>query len=109
MKGALYNGAGHPISDTPLPPLDGPNGLIHSRPVCHILVDVTEVVAAGDGVDLIYVLPLGPGPHLIEPMDLAELVACLDRGGRIALHADHEAAITAAVGSIMAMTGGGRA
>ena len=106
----LYDGEGHLVDDMAAPSLDGPEGLIHARPVCRLVFDVDSAAAwERTDVDLIYVLPLGSGPHTITPGDLGAMVAALDRGGRIAVHGSHVEAVEEAIETVLNLSGGGRA
>lgn len=107
---ALYTGEGQPFQDAPVPPLDGPDGLLRTRPVCHLLYDLDNLHACErSDVDLIYVLPIGSGPHQVASDHHAALVAVLDRGGKVALHGPDEEAVAQAIGVVLALAGGGRA
>lgn len=107
MSWALFDGYGAPIGGTTVP-LDGPNGVIHTRPVCHILYDFNEVRTRND-VDLIMVLPVDQGPHQIPDDHLARAVDVLDSGGSVAVHGSHNEAVADASNSIFSLCGGGRA
>ena len=110
ISGVLYNAFGYPVSDRPLPPLKHDPGVLRSRPICRILFDLDQPDAAErTDEDLIYALPLGARPHAIDALDLAEMVAVMDRGGRIALHGTDEDAVAAAIDAILRMSGGARA
>lgn len=107
---ALFDGYGNPVGDVSLPPLDGPDGLMRSRPVCRILFDLNDEAAwERADVDLIFVLPLGLGPHPIPDDTLAAMVGVMDQGGRIALHASSDEAAEWAISAAVALTGGWRA
>ena len=108
--GLLYDGYGNPAGTDPLPPFDGPQGAIHTRPVCDIVFNIDHPGALGrTDVDLALCLPVGIGPHPISPDDLAKMAACLDDGGRVAIHGTHDVAITAAADTIRALLAGDRA
>ena len=107
---ALHTGEGHPVGDAIVPPFEGPDGLLRARPECRLLFDFDDAAAwERSDVDLIFMLPLGPGPHRIASSYLGEMVAVLDRGGRIALHGTHVEAVEGAICVIVALAGGGRA
>lgn len=111
---ALYTGYGEPFRNEPVPPMDGPDGLIHTRPACQVFCDLDHLPSwDGDAdltytVDLTYILPLEPGPYQIAPHHLGALVAVLDQGGKVALHGPDDEAIAEAIGIVLMLAGGGR-
>lgn len=110
LEAALYTGEGHPLGAVPAPSLDGPDGLIQTRLVCRVLFDLdNDAARMRDDVDLICILPIGSGPHVIAPDDLGAMIAVLDRGGRIAVHGSHVASVEQAIETVLVLSGGGRA
>lgn len=107
---ALFTGEGVPLHDASMPVLDDLGTIICSRPICHVLfgLDDPDALQRGD-VDLIYLLPMGSGPHQIASHHLAALVAILDQGGKVALHGPDEEAVAEAIGAVLTLAGGGRA
>ncbi len=107
---ALFTGEGVPLHDASMPTLDDLGTIICSRPICHVLfgLDDPDALQRGD-VDLIYLVPMGSGPHQLVPEHQAALVAVLDQGGRVALHGTHDEAVYAAVEAVLALVGGGHA
>lgn len=103
----MFDGYGAPIAST-IARYDGPDGVIHSRPVVLVLFDYDEVRTSND-VDLILVLPEGQGPHQIPDDLLARTVGVLDGGGSVAVHGSDNEAVAEVSNNIFGFCGGGRA
>ena len=102
---ALFDAFTRPIGVSPWPDLVM---MFDDRPLCRVLTPLDGAYdPEADGVDLIYALPAG-GPSLIPNGVMGHLVAAVDSGAAIALHATDDDAITAAIDSILAMSGGGQ-
>jgi hypothetical protein len=106
---ALFTGEGVPLHTASAASGDL-DSIICTRPVCHVLFDARDPAAfERNDVDLIYLLPMGSGPHQLAPEHHAAIVAALDQGGRIALHGTHDEAVYVAVEAVLALVGGGHA
>ena len=106
--GALFDGFMHPIGTSPWPDI---GSMWKARPVCRVLTPMDliggNLVPDWDGTcEAVYALPAG-GPAPIPDAILSHLVVAADKGGAIALHATNDDAITAAIDSILSLSGGG--
>ncbi|MGI4942652.1 MAG: hypothetical protein ACRYHQ_19135 [Janthinobacterium lividum] len=99
--GALFDAFGTPIGPSPWPTLEL---MIQARPVCHILMPLRDGFdLEADGVDLIYACSAG-GPGFIPDGVMGHLIAAIDGGGALVLHADSDDAIHAAVERILSLS-----
>jgi hypothetical protein len=102
----LYDGSGAPIYGVHAPSIER---MFESRPECRIIFDRDDDrAAARDDVDLILCLP-ADGGYIASQPELAQIVACLDHGGRIAVHGITDEQVQEAIAQILTMAGGGNA
>lgn len=105
---ALFDGFGVPLHQISALAPASIESILDTHPVCQIWFDAADPEAwHRTDADLIYVLPMGPGPHQISPEHLAALVATFDGGGRIVIHATHDSAVCEAIQAVLTLVGGG--
>ena len=98
--GALFDGFGAPIGPSPWPDLAS---MFQDRPFCRTLFPLDGTFdPETDGCDLIYALPAG-GPSPIPAGVMGHLAATIASGEAIALHGTDDAALVAAVATILAV------
>lgn len=108
MVAALFDGFGSPLHQISALAPASVESIFDTHSVCQIWFNADDPEAwQRTDVDLIYVLPPGPGPHEIIPEHLAALVATFDGNGRIVLLGTHDGGVCEAIQVVLALVGGG--
>ena len=105
---ALFDGFGLPLHQISALAPASVESVFNTHLVCRAWFDAADPEAwHRTDADLVYVLPMGPGPHQITPEHLAAMVAAFDGGGRIVLFATHDSAVCEAIQAVLTLVGGG--